>query len=380
MKRLGRIATIITALLLALAPVGCLEQKEYESLTRTVFSSGIVFSASVRGGDAKAALNEMSALLDEVGASVNASDESSYVARFNASGANERVEVDHHTYFLASEAKRLYEQTDGAFNVALGKLSTAWHVDVNGINAYGYSSAQPESLPEYATLTALSQSTDLSSLFATQEDGKYYLTKTIASLTLDLGGIAKGYCTDACRAVAVKHGAESALINLSGNIALIGKNLSSGGNWGIGVNNPRTEVSPDRYVCGFYDADCGIATSGDYERRYFYDYGDGEKLRVCHIVSGKTLCPVGVKYDASTGKYESERGYVISATVRGESAMLCDVYATAVCVLGLDRGREFLNSVGYSGILFTSDEKCAVVGEFALDENTTLYRTGYERV
>lgn len=382
MKKLERTAILIMTTMLAFASVCCSGKKEYKSLTRAVFSSGMLFTASVCGDNAQNALDEMSELLDAVGASVSVKDENSCIARFNAAGDNEKIEVDRYAYYLACEAKRIYEQTDGAFNIALGVLSVAWNVDIDGINAYGYGSAQPNALPEKTELETLANGCKLDALECSEENGKYYLKKTEPSLTLDLGGIAKGYCTDACRDIAIKNGAESALINLSGNIALVGKRLTeeTTKDWGVGVNNPRIENSSERYVCGFYDADCSIATSGDYERRYFYDYGDGERVRICHIINGKTLLPVGVEYDETTRRYKSSASYVISATVRGESAMLCDAYATAVCVLGLENGIRLLNEVGYDGIVFTSDGKYAVVGEFELDESTTLYKTEYSAV
>ena len=376
-----RIAIIIVAVLTVFAQFGC-AKKEYSTLTRTVFSSGIVFSASVCGGESEKALEKMSAVIDEIGASVNAEDENSYVSRFNQAGANENVEVDEHTYFLAVEAKRLYEQTEGAFNVALSPLSSAWGVDVKGINAYAYTGSQPSELPSLAEIETLKESANLSLLTAKEEDGKYYLTKSNPSLTLDLGGIAKGYCTDVCRDVAKEYKVTSALIQLSGNLFLIGENENSKTEqkkWGVGVNNPRAENS-DRYVCGFYDGDCGIATSGDYERFYSYGYESGRKVKVCHIIDGSSGMPVGVEYDEQNGEYKNASEYVISATVKGESSMLCDVYATAVCVLGLEKGRALLKSVGYEAIIFTSNKKCSIVGEFELDESVNLYKTEYQLV
>ncbi len=380
MKKVKSIALIFVAILLAIAPLGCGEKK-YHTSTHTVFSSGIVFSASLLGGNESKALEEMSAMLDEIGESVNTQKSDSFVSRFNRAPAGEVIEVDEHTYFLASEAKRLYLLTGGAFDVTLSSLSEIWGVDIAGINEYAYSGGQPDALPTSEQIIS-SKGASANSLIITESEGKYYLTKTDANLTLDLGGIAKGYCADKCREIAKANGVTSALISVGGNLVLIGNNENANGSqkeWGVGVNNPRP-LNSIRYVCGFYDTDCGIATSGDYERCWDYEYSDGDKVQVCHILDGRKGMPLGVKYNAQTSKYENESDYIISATIRGESSMLCDALATAVCVLGLEQGKALLESVGYDGIIFTADKKCLIVGDFLFEETTNLYKEEYSFV
>ena len=358
----------------------------YYTVTQTVFSSGLVFSASVLGDKDEEAVEEMLDFLNEIDASVNVNRTDSLLSRFNALSAGEKIEVDYHAYKLVSAARELYYETDGAFNVALSGVSHAWGVDAEGINRYVYGNGtvtQPPSLPSEEQLSMLLGFTDMSDNtfdFYTQ-DGKYYLEKYVSEFKLDLGGIAKGYCADKCRDIALKYGLKSALIKLSGNVMLVGDyyNGKSYQKWGVGVINPRKEDSGSpQYVCGFYaDNDATVVTSGDYERCFDYYYEGGSSVKVCHIIDGRTLMPVGVQYDSEREMYENSDSYVISATVIGENSMLADAYSTAVCVMGAEKGARFLSEKGYKGIIFTSDKKYAFVGDIDFTPSENLYLTEY---
>lgn len=383
-----RLRKLIAIILSGLCSALCLACSggTYYTVTQTVFSSGLVFSASVLGDKDEEAVEEMLDFLNEIDASVNVNRTDSLLSRFNALSAGERIEVDYHAYKLVSAARELYYATDGAFNAALSGISHAWGVDAEGINRYVYGNGtvtQPPALPSKEQLSALLGFTDMSENtfgFYT-EDGKYYLEKYVSELKLDLGGIAKGYCADKCREIALKYGLKSALIKLSGNVMLVGDyyNGKSYQPWGVGVINPRKEDSSSpQYVCGFYvGGDATVVTSGDYERCFNYYYDGGASVKVCHIIDGRTLMPVGVEYDANTGRYKNSDSYVISATVIGENSMLADAYSTAVCVMGAQKGAQFLQEKGYKGIIFTSDKKYVFVGDIDFTPGETLYQTEY---
>ena len=375
MPKTKRIIASILAILIMSTFVAC---GGYVTETRTVFSSGIVFSASLCGGDEKSAIDEMSELMEEADASINVNRPDSLIAKFNAAQNGAKIEVDRHAYYLAIKSKEIYAATSGAFDPSLSAASRLWEVDADGINRYAYGSAKKESLPQADEVNALAGKSGMDGFTATEEDGKYYLTKTADGVTLDFGGIAKGYIADECRDVCLRRGVTSALIEISGNIYLIGDYRDGGRNkpWGVGVVNPRGTEDKRGYVCGFYlGGNASVVTSGDYERCYDFDNGD-ETLRVCHIIDGKTATPIGIKYDETTGKYR-RTDHVISATVVGESSLVCDAYATAACVVGAEKAVELIEKIGYRALIFTSDGKFAKVGDFDFSETETLYKTEY---
>ncbi len=336
----------------------------YTEYNGVVFGSLEVSLKVDRGWDT---VNKMLSKIEEVDDSVSLTKDS-YLARFNSAEANEKIEVDEHIFAMFTLAKTLYEQTNGAFNPTVNALSKAWGVDNEGIRKYCYGTDKPESLPSYSELQDLKELLTLDAIIASKENDRYYLCKTERGVTLDFGGLAKGYCADLLKTIAKTDGASSALISISGNLMLVGKNLDTKKDWRVGVNHPRPK--DERYACGITVSDGSVVTSGDYERYYEY-----EGLRINHVINPLTLCPVGIEYDNG---YESVASYVVSATVVGESSLLCDAYSTAVMVLGVEEGAKMLQSVGYSGIIFTSDNKCKVVGDIQFTQSPTNYKTEYE--
>ena len=60
--------------------------------------------------------------------------------------------------------------------------------------------------------------------------------------------------------------------------------------------------------------------------------------------------------------------------------MECDALSTAICVVGIERGKQLLIDKGLSGLIFTADKKMAKVGEIEFVASQTLYQTEYERL
>ncbi len=138
-------------------------------------------------------------------------------------------------------------------------------------------------------------------------------TVTIPSgVMLDTGAVGKGYASDKAAEVLKENGVDSALIDLGGNIVLIGSK-PDGKDWKIGVRDPEGDG-----VVGVISAsDCAIVTSGAYERNFTVDgvvYG--------HIIDPKSGAPVD--------------NDILSVTVIASEGRLCDALSTALFVMGKD--------------------------------------------
>ncbi|HAG42309.1 MAG TPA: thiamine biosynthesis protein ApbE, partial [Clostridium sp.] len=57
------------------------------------------------------------------------------------------------------------------------------------------------------------------------------------NMIIDLGGIAKGYAADEMKNLLADNGVKSAMINLGGNLYILG-NKPNGNQWKIGIQNP----------------------------------------------------------------------------------------------------------------------------------------------
>ena len=139
-------------------------------------------------------------------------------------------------------------------------------------------------------------------------------------MRLGLGGIAKGYGVDRAMAVLVEHGVEHALVNAGGDLKALGRRGDEP--WEIAIRHPRDR---ERVLAVLPVANTCVVTSGDYAR--FFEH---EGRRYHHII------------DPRTG-YPSEG--CMSATVVAPDAAAADGLATALCVLGPERGLELVESL-----------------------------------
>jgi thiamine biosynthesis lipoprotein len=124
------------------------------------------------------------------------------------------------------------------------------------------------------------------------------VTKRRPDVTIDLGGIAKGYALREAARVLRAGGVENALIDLGGDVYALGRKGNR--DWKVGVRNPRAEGVIDVVAV----SNMAVVTSGDYER-YFFGTGSGhdpdsstesghvprDSVRYCHIIDPATGWP-----------------------------------------------------------------------------------------
>ncbi len=135
-------------------------------------------------------------------------------------------------------------------------------------------------------------------------------------LRLDLGGIAKGHAVDCARDSLVALGVQDALVDLSGNIALLGAPPGRAA-WRLGLRDPADR----EHTLGTLTLPrAAVATSGDYEQ--FVAAGG---RRYGHILDPRSGWPVDS---------------LASVTVVMDSATLADAWATALTVLGPTAARR----------------------------------------
>ena len=103
-------------------------------------------------------------------------------------------------------------------------------------------------------------------------------------MKLDLGGIAKGYITDQVKKVLVKDGVTSAIIDLGGNVYVLGPSPTNHSNWTVGIQDPKK--SRGTAIGSIPEMNKTIVTSGIYER-----YLKVGKTVYSHLMDPKTGYP-----------------------------------------------------------------------------------------
>jgi len=219
-------------------------------------------------------------------------------------------------------AIQLSRATDGAFDVTVGPLSRLWR-----------RARRQKQLPAPARRDEALAGVGYRHLELDAAGRKVRLAAP--GMRLDFGGIAVGFAVDEALAVLKQHGLTRALVNGSGDIVL-GDPPPGETGWRIGVAPLEPDQPPSRFL---RLAHCGVSTSGD-----AWQFVEIDHQRYSHIV------------DPKTGLGLTTRS---SVTVIAPTGMAADALATAVSVLGVDRGMKLVErSAGTAALMVcVEDEK-----------------------
>ena len=228
----------------------------------------------------------------------------------DSSGDAKGMEVDHETAALLDYSQACYEQSDGLFDVTSGVLRQIWNFKENVL---------PTDDQVAATLKLIGWDK------VVWDSPRFALP--VAGMEIDFGGVVKEYaadtCASRCRSKGVKHG----LINMGGDIHVIGPH-PDGSAWKIGIQNPE---NPDEIVTTVNLKQGGLASSGDYQR-----YIDIDNQRYGHILNPKTGWPV--------------RG-LRAVSVIAPQCLIAGSTSTTAMLKGQD-GKHWLDEVGLPYLWF----------------------------
>ena len=313
MKRL-----LASLLLLSLLLTGCAAgtaeppASSGDPATATVFAMDTVMDLTIYGDPALLTKAESEILRLEGLFSVT--EDTSEIARLNREGT---VELSGDTAALLEQGLALCEMTGGALDLSVYPVLRAW-----GFTTGAYR------VPDGEEIAALLPLVDYGQLSLTH-DGTAALA---AGMEIDLGSVAKGYTGDVLARLFRENGVTSGLLNLGGNVQAIGAKLD-GSPWRVAIRDPLSGGN----LAVLEIVDQAVITSGGYER-YFEQ--DGETY--WHIL------------DPATG-YPARSG-VLSATIVGDSGVVCDGLSTALFVMGVDAAaRLWREQGGFEALLVTDD-------------------------
>lgn len=241
---------------------------------------------------------------------------SSVTTAINSAAGVAPTALDAETAGLLRIAAACYEQSGGMFDLTSGVLRRAWDFKLGRC-------------PEEKEVRALLPLIGWDKM--QWNDQSVFLP--LPGMEIDFGALGKEYLVDRLTGLCVDAGAESALINLGGDVRVCGSQ-PDGSPWQIGISHPRRVKS---VLCSVGVRNGSVATSGDYER---YMIVDG--IRYSHLLSPETGYPVS--------------GFQ-SVTVLGESCLLSGALATMAMLLGERRGRELLKRSAVPYILVDSSGK-----------------------
>lgn len=218
---------------------------------------------------------------------------------------------------LLSFSKDMYTLTDGCINVAMGSVLKLWH------EAREYNNAFPDDtrLPDADALSEASKHCSIDDLIINKENGTVFLCDK--EMSLDVGGIAKGFATERVVQSLKEKGYTGFVINAGGNIRTFGTK-SDGKSWVIAVTNPGLPGKGE--FLGTVDVDStSVVTSGSYQRYFEY-----EGRRYHHIVDPVSLMP---------------ENRCLSVTVVTENSGYADALSTALFNMETEDGLAFVEKL-----------------------------------
>ncbi len=305
---------------------------EYTVVKESRIVMGTIVEITVAHPDrefARAAMEEAFSEFERVDRLLSGYDGSSEVSRINREAHLAEVKADEEVFLLLEKSLAISRLSDGAFDVTIGPVMKLWKFDEGGV------------VPAKEDVAAVLPQVGFGRVEVNAE------RRTVRFLSvgveIDMGGIGKGYAVDLAAARLQKMGIDNAIVDAGGDLKLIGRRPGKDF-WRIGVRHPR-EAS--RMLVTLDLAETAVVTSGDYER-FFID----QEKRYHHLLDP------GTGYPASACQ---------SVTVIAPDAVDADAYATAVFVLGPEKGLALLRSLpGVEGIVVDSDGKVLWSDESAL--------------
>lgn len=307
---------------------GCGESRNAEQ-TRLMLDTVVTVRVSSTR-NAAALVEEALALCQSYEAVFDRNDPDSEISKINASGGVP-IEISADMAEVLSCALCYAAATDGIFDPTVAPLSDLWDFH-----------AEQPAPPTKESLDAALPLVGYKNIIL--ESGTVCL---VGGATLDLGAAAKGYIADRMAALLKERGAKEAMINLGGNVYVLGKEIA------VGVQDPSGETGQTAAVVRI--GDCSAVTSGNYQRCFTY-----EGITYHHLLDTST----GYPFDSDTD----------SVTVICSDSLLADVLSTTVYLLGYEKGAEFLEYVSGAEGIFVGDYGVRVTSGLALEDGAYVLK------
>ena len=246
----------------------------------------------------------------------------SEVDMVNQAAGKAPVRVTDDFFAVMARAMELAKLSNGLFDPSVGPLVKLW-----GINT---DHARVPSPPEIAAARRLVGWRDVVLDPAART---VFLKRPLMSL--DVGGIAKGYAADEMVRILGARGVKSALIDLGGNIFAMGSK-PDGRPWRIGIQDPDAPRGTSFGVATVVNMT--VVTSGVYERFFIQD---GKRYH--HIMDTRTGSPV-------------DNG-LASVTVIADRSFAADGLTLSLFSLGPSKGMALARQMGLEVIMVGADHR-----------------------
>lgn len=299
----------------------------------TKFLLGTVVTISVYDPDHEYVIDLALDRVEELEYMLSDEIKSTEVDQINKNAGIEPVQVSEELYYLIEQSIDYGEISDGGFDITVGPLTNLWRI--------GYDDARK---PETDEINQVLHLIDYNKIQLDRDEQSIFLQEK--DMQMDLGAIAKGYITDQVHQLFIQEGVTSAIIDLGGNIFVMGQR-PKGGDWSVGIQNPF--LARGEIIGRIRTTDQSVVTSGIYER---YLEVEGEQYH--HLLNPKTGYP-----------FDNE---IAGVSIVSDTSIDGDALSTVVFTKGLNEGKSFIESYPGAEAIFITKDREVIISSGLVDK------------
>ncbi len=329
---------IILSIVILLVATGVEAQKEHLIQGRTM---GTTYHITVVTGYFKGISGlkqKIDARLNEINHVFSTYINDSEISRFNAlNKAGEKFRVSDDFIQVMKVGRKIHQLSEGAWDATVNPLVDLW----------GFGPTPRETkMPAASAIKERLQSVGFDRI---QIIAPNFILKNSARITLDLNSIAKGFAVDQVSRLIAVSGFENYLVEIGGEVYAAGLRKDNK-KWRIGINKPQTDAAFNEVYKVVSLSNKAFATSGDY--RNFFEI---DRVRYSHVIDPRSGYPV------SNG--------IVGVSIIANNCTLADGLATAIMVMGVEKGIPLVNRLDNVEGLIVVEESDGSLADF--------YSTGF---
>ncbi len=222
------------------------------------------------------------------------------------------IQVDKMFKEVFEISSKVHNASNGYFDPTVGVLANAWGFGPG--DQLELDSLRVDSLLGYVGWGKV------------QLNGDNTITKSHPSIRFDFNAVAKGYAIDRLGAMLDEKGIKNYLVEVGGEVLARGKNLDSGKQWSVGIDDPQVENGRQlKQIVALKDV--AMASSGNY-RKFRVDPETGEKY--VHTINPKTGF--------------TKNSNVLATSVVAKTCAVADAFATSFMAMDLEDSKAVLEN------------------------------------
>ncbi len=223
----------------------------------------------------------------------------SEVAKINSSAYGKPFRCSDEMWTIIKECQSYHEISEGAFDITIRPMMLLW----------GFYKKRNK-LPSENEINETLKKIGFKQIIL--DDNNKTIQFRSKDMSLDFGGIVKGYAVDRAIAKIAEKGVSSGFVNLGGNIKTLKNPPPGKESYTMGIRDPLDKMN----ICGIveFTGSKSLATSGNYERYLIL-----ENKHITHIINPLDGRPVE---------------NMLSVTVLAPDAIAADALSTSVFIKG----------------------------------------------